>query len=194
MTRLLGIRLFVAVVCTSVAIPVVAQSPHRPTAQTQTTPAPAPVPNSPQVTTATYGDWTLRCTVQTDAKTKSCEISQAIQIQGQAEPFAQFGYAIAAQTKEKRFVVVVPNNVSFTTLATIKANEKDLKATSLTWRRCLPVGCIAEGSLTDTALAQFRAQAEKGVLQFHDGSDRVINVPLSLRGFSQAADALEAAQ
>ncbi|WP_271023478.1 hypothetical protein [Rhizobium sp. RCAM05973] len=51
----------------------------------------APVSSEPNTTTASFGDWTLRCQRVGEAgkATRVCEVAQAMQVQGQTAPVAQ---------------------------------------------------------------------------------------------------------
>src|SRR5690348_16533453 len=85
------------------AAPAAAQTPPAPQAPQAKRPAPSPAPTrpapsagsvaqnpsvegSPTATTATYGDWVVRCSQSGD--TQFCEVAQTIFLQGQQAPIA----------------------------------------------------------------------------------------------------------
>lgn len=153
---------------------------------------PALVPSEPGVTTASFGDWTLRCQ-RLDANETSgrvCEVSQTIQVQGQAAPIAQVAIGRMKSADPLRLTTVVPVNVSFLSTVQIASDEKNLKALHLSWRRCLPSGCFADNALDDDALARWRGLTQPGRILFRDSAERELTIPLSFRGLGQALDAL----
>ena len=164
-------------------------------AQTQPAPAapaasaPPPVSSDPQVTTATFGDWVLRC-VRADSKVpKTCEIVQTLQVQNQGT-IAQIAFAHLNARDPMHLTIAVPTNVTFPSTLRASVDEKDTQPVDLNWRRCLPGGCIADGDLKDETLKRWRGQADHGQLQFVSGSGQPLVVPFSFRGFAQALDAL----
>jgi invasion protein IalB len=152
----------------------------------------ATVPSEPGVTTASFGDWTLRCQ-RLDANGqvgRVCEVSHTIQVQGQAGPIAQVAIGRLKSADPLRVTVVLPVNVSFPGAVQIATDEKNVKALDLPWRRCLPTGCFADNALSDEALARWRSLRQPGRILFKDASERELTIPLSLRGLGQAFDAL----
>ncbi len=160
-------------------------------------PAPAPKPvastpvsNEPTTTTASYGDWVLRCQKieQAGLPPRVCEVAQSVQLQGQNAPIAQI--AIGTPPKEAtRLTILLPNSVSFPSSVKVSAGEKDPVGIDLTWKRCLPGGCFAETAPRDEVLRGWRSQ-ESGHITFTDGTGREVKLPFSLRGLAPALDAL----
>src|SRR3954469_16749841 len=107
-------------------------------AAAQTPPAaPAAVSADPAQTTATYGDWVLRCVRTGDGGTgpRVCELLQTMVVQGQTQPVAQvaFGYDKADQ----KLTLLVPPAVSFSKVPAVSAQGGGAPRFELTWRRCL---------------------------------------------------------
>jgi len=156
-------------------------------------PAPAaPIPAEPSSTTASFGDWTLRCQRLADAgKTvRICEVAQVLQAQGQQAPIAQIALGRLANGEPVRVTAVMPVSVSFPSSVQITMGEKDAKPVDLPWRRCLPTGCFAEAAPGDDVLKQWRKAGEAGRILFKDAAGRDLALPLSARGLDQALDAL----
>uniref|UniRef100_A0A9E8CP53 Invasion associated locus B family protein n=1 Tax=Bosea sp. NBC_00436 TaxID=2969620 RepID=A0A9E8CP53_9HYPH len=156
-------------------------------------PAPAAVVSpEPSSTTASFGDWTLRCQRIADAgKTvRICEVAQVLQAQGQQAPIAQVALGRLANGEPVRITAVMPVSVSFPSSVLITMGEKDAKPIELPWRRCLPTGCFAETTPGDDVLKQWRKASEAGRILFRDAAGRDLALPLSARGLDQALDAL----
>ncbi|MBB4199612.1 hypothetical protein CCR94_14935 [Rhodoblastus sphagnicola] len=156
---------------------------------------PAPVSPDPATTTATFGDWLMRCQRlgEADKAQKVCEIVQTIQAgpQGQQQqPIAQLAFGRVKSSDPWRITAHLPNNILLPSVVRFTTGEKDAKPTELSWRRCVPVGCFADASATDAQWKYYRAQTENGALDFTDGVGRPVKLPISFRGFAQAADAL----
>lgn len=168
---------------------------------TATPQAPAPIsdiPSLPSTTTATYGDWVLRCiktsTAADGPTAESCEIVLTIQLQGQARPIAQLAIGRRQDQNELILTAVLPVNATLSTSVHIsgnaKAGEAEKGGIDLEWSRCLPVACFAEARPNNVTFDVMRKEAA-GQLRFTDGAGRNIALPLSWRGFTQALQALE---
>jgi invasion protein IalB len=152
-----------------------------------------PVSSQPQATTASFGDWVMRCRRidNTPGSATSCEVAQTLQVQGQG-PIAEIAFGSPPGKDSSvgmRVVVVLPNNVTFAGPVLMSIDEKD-KPVELTYRRCLPAGCFADTDAKDDILARWRTQAGRGRLAFKDGASRDIVLPFSFRGLAQALDAM----
>jgi invasion protein IalB len=154
--------------------------------------APAPIAGTPIQTTATYGDWVLRCAHAGEGATgpQTCEIVQTLVLQGQQQPIAQVAIGSIDKTAALRLTVVVPTAISFSKTAYIVGTAGTPNLFDLTWRRCLPSGCFADIALTPDALKTMRTRTEPANLVFRDAGERDITLPFSMRGFSQSLDAL----
>jgi invasion protein IalB len=148
----------------------------------------------PENTTATFGDWTLRCQrVGEGAQSKrTCEVVQILRTQGQQGQqvtFAQIALGHPSAGQPMRLVVMLPVSVSFPSVANIATDEKD-SGTDLAWSRCVPNSCFAESQVKDDMLLRWRAFGELGRLTFKDAAGREIRTAVSYRGVAQALDAL----
>ena len=154
-------------------------------------PAPATVPVDPAQTTATYGDWVLRCVRHGESgRVRACELMQSVVLQGQQQPVAQIAIGNAEKGEPMRLTVVVPAAISLAKGAQITTEAGGTALHQLTWRRCLPGGCFADVVLNAETLKSLRARIEPLHLSFKDAADRDVVLPFSLRGLSQALDAL----
>lgn len=173
-----------------------AQQPTaRPAQQQPAAPAPAPQPDtSPEQTTATFGDWTVRCQrVTTPTPNRICEMTQAAQQQQQGQVQAATVMQVAigrlTRTDPLRLTVLVPANVLITGQPRVVLDERE-PPFPLVWQRCIPGGCFASVELRDEAVRRLRARTEPGRVDYRDAAERDVQLPLSFRGFQQAFDAL----
>ena len=155
-------------------------------------PRAAPASASPDRTTASFGDWTLRCerpSIPAGAA-RICEVAQSILIQGQQAPIAQIAIGRVNKSDPLKVTIVLPHNVTLSTQPGLLADDKDAKPVDAAWQRCLPMGCLAETVLRDELLKRLRGLDDAGAIVFKDGTSREIKLPFSKRGLSQALDAL----
>jgi invasion protein IalB len=167
--------------------------PRRPAAPPPAQAAPAsppPVSTTPQVTTATYGDWVLRCQTTDDAQAKHlCEVAETIQVEGKG-PIAQIAFGRVPGKPPLLMTVVLPTNITLPSSVLISTDDKDTQPAELSWLRCVPAGCIANVEIKDDILRRWRPLTTQGRLQFKEGDGRDVILPFSFRGLSQALDAL----
>jgi len=166
-----------------------AQHPAPPPAtQGQATPA-APVDQNPQRTTASYGDWTVRCeTTPGPPPQKVCEMDQ-VAMQGQSNPISRVLIPLPAKGEAPKLFVQVPINVSFTAPLKVTADAKDA-GISTPFRRCIPAGCFVEIDLKDDLQKKFRVTTEPGKILYKNAAEQEVTIPISFKGFAQAYEAL----
>jgi invasion protein IalB len=139
----------------------------------------------PQLTTATYDDWTVRCEMHETVKT--CEMEQTSQIQGQ--PVSQIALGRASKGAPLRVVFQVPINVWLPAGVTLVLDDKD-PGISATFKRCVGNGCFADAELNDETVRKLRARTANGKLLFKDATQRDVTIPVVFKGFGPAFDAM----
>ena len=144
-----------------------------------------------QTTTATYGDWILRCqrVVATPAR-RSCEIVQSIVIKGQNAPFAQIAFGKLDPKDPLSITLLLPHNVTLAAKPRVALDEKDQQGAELVWTRCLPAGCFATSAPKDEVLKRWLASPQAGRAAFQNGGGQDVVLPISFRGLSAAIDGL----
>ena len=170
-----------------------AQSPAKPPAPAPAAPAPAapaqPPSSDPAQTTASYGDWVVRCEITEGQTQKTCDMEQLAQMQGQANPISRIAIPLPVKGQEAKLIVQLPVNVSFAGGVKIEADGKD-RGLTIPFTRCVPAGCLAETPLKEEEMRRFRAETRPGKLVYKNAADQPITIPLSFKGFGQAYDAL----
>ena len=161
---------------------------------------PAPVSAEPQQTSASFGDWVVRCDhpapVALGTGKRVCEAAQSLIVKGQQGPIAQiaFGHMSGDKYAEPALTltVLLPVSVAFDKPPKLGpgAGADDPGSASLAFRRCLPGGCLADAKPDAALLKDLRAAGKPGHLSFTDAAERTITLPVSLRGLAQALDDL----
>ena len=161
-------------------------TPRSPTAE----PAPPAAAAGPDRTTATFGDWLLRCERTAEAA-RSCEVAQVIAVQGSAQPIAQVALGRVANNQPGLTLMVqVPVNVALGTPLRVIGEDRDPMVVETAWQRCVPAGCFAGTDLRDDAVTRLRNRPEPARIEFRDSAGRELRLALSVRGLGPALDAL----
>lgn len=160
---------------------------------TQGTATPAVSTGLPDRTTASFGDWTLRCERRRDGSTpaKLCELSQSIQRAGDSAPLAQVAIGRLSASEPLRLTLVLPFNVALTSAPKVSAEAKDAFPVQQTaWQRCVPGGCLASVTMGDDVVKKVRTAGDAARMEYRDAGDREVTLGFSLRGLPEALDAL----
>jgi invasion protein IalB len=142
-----------------------------------------------QLTTATYEDWTVRCTLAAKPPTKVCDMEQFSRIKGSNKPFSRLVISRPEKGQPLRLIIQVPVNVWLATGVKIQMDGKDSGLTG-PFTRCLPVGCFAAIALKDDIARVFRAAKAQVRIVYANAANSEVTIPLSPKGFSQAFNAL----
>ena len=158
--------------------------------QTETS---APVSTEPQQTSASFGDWVVRCERPMPTGKRVCEAAQSLIIKGQQGPIAQIAFGHPPSDKgvdpTLLLTVLLPVSIAFDQPPKL-AGSDDANAATLTFRRCLPGGCIADGKPAPDFMKDLRGTQKPGHLTFTDAAERTITLPVTYRGLAQALDDL----
>lgn len=150
------------------------------------------VDSEPNSTTASFGDWSVRCQRIVDGNDvqRVCEVVQQMRAQDQQSPVAELAIGRVKKGDPLRLTALLPVNVTFPTSPSFSSSGNDSELLDLGWRRCLPGGCFADLVLPDGMLSQWRTQAATGRLSWKDASGRDLVISVSPRGLAQALDAM----
>jgi invasion protein IalB len=174
----------------------VAPTPKPSSEQTGAAPAapPTPAPTvsaDPASTTATFGDWIMRCQrLGANAQVgRFCEVAQVLAVQGQTAPIAEIAVGRVDRNSKMRLTIALPPNILISAAPRADLGATDDEGIALAWRRCTRGSCFADAELNDAAVNRWRSQSGPGRLQFTNAAGQALILPFSLRGFSQALDA-----
>jgi invasion protein IalB len=145
---------------------------------------------APQRTTATYGDWLVRCEMQGgNPPQKSCDVAIVIPAQGQSvSPVAQVLIARPNKKEPMRLVLQLQANVLVAPGVKLVYDDKQ-PPIPVSISRCFPAACFASGPLTDDTAKKLRSRTEPGQVEFKDGNEKDVRVAVSFNGFAAAFDA-----
>jgi len=154
--------------------------------------SPGSINAEPNSTEASFGDWILRCQrLGNGAETQYlCEVAQQIHAQDQQNPVAELAIGRLKQADPLRLTVVLPVNVTFSSVPSFTADSKVPDSLDLGWRKCLPGGCIADALMKDDVLRHWKSQTSAGRIAWTDAGGRDHAIALSFHGLAQALDAL----
>lgn len=173
-----------------------AQAPSRspPAGATPTTPPVSPrqdggIPR-PDRTTASYGDWVLRCD-HSNAGERACEVAQTIQ-DGRSQVLALMTARRGTTDGRVTFTAQVGTNATVT--EPVRLVIENQAALSLAFRRCMPRGCFAEVQMPDTEASTLARRSDAAKLDYQDADGTLVSIPVSLRGLAPSLDALRRAE
>jgi invasion protein IalB len=151
---------------------------------------PSAVVAGPQRTTAVFDDWTLACSYPAE-KPRQCEMLSIQTLPGQNTPFGQITINQPDKNAPYDIIIQTPPNASVQTGARFLIDDKDdVVVASFKW--CASSRCLAEGKLSKDAIKKIAARNQPTRFTFKDAAENDISVPVSLRGFGAALDAMEA--
>lgn len=147
-------------------------------------------PEKPLQTTATYGNWTVRCRADAEGgEAKLCEMVQSLTAANAKGAIANIALGKPSEGVTMRLVVQIPNAVTLTEPVKISIAGDDLA--SLPYQTCFPNFCVAQTELSLEAIERFKAAGDF-ILAFQDRTRRTVNVKASLKGFTAAYTQLTA--
>ena len=158
-------------------------------------------PPGPQQTTATFEDWTLRCTRLPAAAPAApgafgqqfCELVQTVS--SGDKPVAQIAIGRPTKGQPLLMTVLTPVSVSFTRAASlITQKDGDASTLDLGWHRCIPGGCLADAPITDDLMRRIQVWTEPARIVYADAAGRPVALPFSARGLPTALGALTKAE
>ncbi len=150
----------------------------------------APIdPANPAATTATYGDWVVRCSNLPQGE-KVCEAATGIQIQvqGQTRLLAQIVVGRAGKDQPVRLIVQLPNGVFLPAGATLYLDEKAKSGFQAVYTVCTQ-GCFGDAVLDADQLASLKGAKGPGRLEFVEGNRKRVAARISFLGLNAALEA-----
>ncbi|MBN8936471.1 MAG: invasion associated locus B family protein [Rhizobiales bacterium] len=147
-------------------------------------------PPSPQQTTASFDDWIVRCETRAGPpQRKICEMVQFTQTKGQQGVLSEVAIGWPVKNQPIKMVIQVPIGIWLPTGIKLVAGAGDPGVVA-TFKRCIPQSCLADAEIKDDTIRRLRAGSTGGKLEFKDGNQKDVSLPVSFKGFGAAYDAL----
>lgn len=139
--------------------------------------------NQPSQTTATFGNWTVRCNTVAKTSEKVCEMVHLIQSKEKKGALANVAIGKLPGQSAFRIVVQLPLDNRLAQPVELSVGGKSL--VTLPYETCFPAFCVAGGEFPDAASEAFK-QGKNFVIAYksRNGADRKIQA--SLNGFTDA--------
>jgi invasion protein IalB len=144
----------------------------------------------PDRTTATHGDWVLRCEFA-NASERGCELTHSIQ-DARGQLLALLTARRGTPEGQLTFTAQVGANTSVAEPARFVI--EDQAALSLAFRRCMPRGCFATVQLAENEAFALGRRNDAAKLEYRDADGTPISIPVSLRGLTSSLEALKRAE
>lgn len=138
--------------------------------------------DAPTLTTATFGNWTVRCRPQQDDNSV-CEMVQDIQAGNNAGTLANLALGRLPGDDNLRMIIQLPLGVNLSDGIEISAGES--ASANATFETCFPNLCVAQTIVTADLLDAFKAGDSLTVV-FKDRAKRPVSFSASLDGFTAA--------
>ncbi len=133
-----------------------------------------------------FDDWTVRC--EKHHGQKSCFIYQNLVLQGAGSRLLHIAVGYLPGEKQVPVILVsMPLGISLPPGASIRIDDNEPIRFQI--ERCEPQGCRGGFKLSKEMLKMFN-QGKTATVIFHDGRRKAIEVPLSLKGFSEGLKSL----
>ncbi len=131
-----------------------------------------------------FGDWKVQCT---DEETQQCHIFQDLLEKESKQRVLHISVGKLQGNEDIATILTLPLGISLPPGIGIRIGDQDPKAIPL--QACFTNGCQAAIKLDQESIAAMREQNEAEVY-FYNLENKAIAIPVSLRGFSDALNAI----
>ena len=142
----------------------------------------------PEQTTATYGEWTVRCVAR--EALPPCDMLQVAMEQGSGRTVLRLSLAHLGERDRIGVQAWVPLGVWVSAGVQIQADGQEVVLAGFGFTRCEGSGCFIEGVVEESSLAPFKRGKEGGLVVLDSaGSPR--GVRLGFSGFTAALETMK---
>ena len=135
----------------------------------------------------TFDDWELRCETPAGAQAEQCAIVQNVAAEDRPSISLVVIVLKTADQKSRLLRVVAPLGVLLPAGLGLKVDDADIGRAGFV--RCLTTGCVAEVVMEDGLVNQLKGGQTATFIVFQTPEEG-IGIPVSLKGFGPAFDAL----
>ncbi len=147
------------------------------------------LPPAPEMTTATYRAWTLRCVASAgDGNLPVCEVGQTLTAAETGSPVARIALGRLGADQPVKLVVQVPTGVWLP--ADVRIDAPDGRSLTANFIACGQL-CAAEAFPDEAFIATLKSAQAAATLTFQNGAQQPVEVEISLDGLATALAALE---
>ena len=174
-----------------------AQAQHKPATERQLAAgrnmAPLKLPPLPpnKVSTKNFGDWTQRCDTRPGVPEQKCFLTQTV-VKGKDQRkhgLMAITVGLFGPDRKPGMILRVPLGLGVFLPPGFKLNVPGIEPTQIVIHSCLPAGCIARTPLSPNLIAAMK-NADAGSLKLHTITKRLVQVPVSFKGFTAALASL----
>ncbi len=159
--------------------------------------APPADPNAPQVPQFSinqpFGDWAVRCTLETVKSPAPCDVIQLTVNQDTKQRIMSFSLASVPSRDAFALQVIVPIGVAIARGATVVTGDRPLE--NIKYTRCERDGCYVEMLVDAPTIAAMQAAGGEGkstkVTVVSYGQFNNLDLPVSLNGFPEAMERMK---
>ncbi|SHL08734.1 Invasion protein IalB, involved in pathogenesis [Bradyrhizobium lablabi] len=178
------------VAMTRVCVAQTSESPGKQTTPPAAQSTQATTDQKPQLTTATYDDWTVSCRTAQASNETNCDMTQVQTIKGQKNPVGQVTFARTAKDGPILLVVQIPPTLWIESGVKFAFDEKD-PGFPVTVKWCAPSRCFAQSELSKDQIAKLKARADPATIEYKEASQHEVSLPVSFKGFGPAFEAIQ---
>ena len=150
-----------------------------------------PLPKK-EIPTKKFEDWTQLCKTRPGATEEKCYLTQTV-IQGEKEEkhgILAITVGLMGSDKKPGMALRVPLELGVLLPPGFKLNVPGADPTPIAIQICLPIGCIARFALEPEVVAAMK-KADKGSIEVHTVRQKVMQIPVSFKGFTAALASLD---
>ena len=142
----------------------------------------------PEQTTATYGEWTVRCVAREELP--PCDMLQVAVEQASGRTVLRLSLAHLGEGGRIGVQAWVPLGVWVSAGVQIQADGQEVELAEFDFTRCEGSGCFIEGVVEESSLAPFKRGKEGGLVVL-DSTGAPRGVRLVFTGFTAALEAMK---
>ncbi|HEX2525019.1 MAG TPA: invasion associated locus B family protein [Geminicoccus sp.] len=146
--------------------------------------------DQPSVTTATYGDWLVRCLPKAGGAPgeRFCEVTQGIQLADRQGLIARLVLGRLEKDGPLRLVVQLPLGTWLPSGATLFLDAETKAGLAAPFTICLQ-DCLANVVVPDDLVDDLKTAPGPGRLEYVNGARKLVALPVSFKGLKAALEA-----
>lgn len=137
----------------------------------------------PVQTTATFGDWTVRCRKVSKQNDKLCEMIQVVPAKNKQGAIANLAVGRLPGDEKIRLVIQLPIGVHLPSDVDMKIGDEAIAKAE--FQSCYSSFCLARADLDVAALKRMK-DAKSMTVSFKDRAEKNASISVSLSGFTAA--------